>query len=400
MNLHSKNPFFILNTPINHSYPSLNENIKTEVLIIGGGISAAIIAWELYHANIDIAIIDKRHIGLGSTAASTGLLQYEIDVPLHQLTDKVGLKDAGLSYLLCREAIYQIKNICEKLKVDSGFKLYPSFQFASKKEDAALLQKEHYLRSLIGIQCEYLERDEIINKFGFDKQGGIFSEDGAIINAYKFTLNIFAYLHEKGVKIFNNTEAIDINYHNKDVITNTSEEFKIHSKKVVVACGYESNTFLNKRKENLLSTYALITEPLPNENLWYKNSLIWETKNPYLYIRKFDEHRIIMGGSDDQFYNTEKRNKNLSYKTEQILKQFEKLFPDIPVKQDFSWAGTFASTPDGLPYISRAPYSNKVWLALCFGGNGITFSMIAANIIRDEFTGKNNPNKELFTMNR
>lgn len=399
MNLHSSNPFFILNTAATDIYPSLDKNINTDVLIIGGGISSAIIAWELHHADIDVCIVDKKHLGLGSTAASTGLLQYEIDVPLFELIKKVGNKKACLSYLLCLESIHQLKEISDSLKKDNGFKLVPSFQFASNKKDVPKQMKESYLRNCIGIRNDFLQEDEIYEKFGFRKASGILSEDGAYIDAYKFTKNLFSRLHEKGVSIYNNTEATDITYKKSGVATTTSNGYKINSKYTVIACGYESSSFLRKRRERLHSTYAFISEPL-SDKLWYKNALIWETKNPYLYIREYDKNRVIVGGADDDFYNTDKRDKNLSKKSMQILRQFQKLFPHIDIKVDHQWAGTFASTPDGLPYISTAPFSKKVWFALGFGGNGITFSMIAANIIRDAIKKNNNHYLDLYSLNR
>jgi hypothetical protein len=63
-----------------------------------------------------VVIVDRRHAGMGSTTASTSLLQYEIDNPLHQLIDLVGKKEAVKSYQLCRQAIFDIKKACGQLK--------------------------------------------------------------------------------------------------------------------------------------------------------------------------------------------------------------------------------------------------------------------------------------------
>ena len=72
----------------------------------------------------------------------------------------------------------------------------------------------------------------------------------------------------------------------------------------------------------------------------------------------------------------------------------------IPVKADFSWAGAFAVTKDGLPYIGSVRNGRTRIFALGYGGNGITFSAIAAEIIRDMLLKKNNKNTELFGFNR
>lgn len=67
------------------SFPSLRQNIRIQVLVIGGGITGALIAHRISSCGMKVTVVDKRHVGYGSTAASTSMLQYEIDVPLFQL---------------------------------------------------------------------------------------------------------------------------------------------------------------------------------------------------------------------------------------------------------------------------------------------------------------------------
>jgi glycine/D-amino acid oxidase-like deaminating enzyme len=82
MDLRSHYPYWLLKNGIINNYPSLQQNETCDIAIIGAGISGALTAWYLCKAGFKIIIIDKRDAGTGSTAASTALLQYEIDVPL------------------------------------------------------------------------------------------------------------------------------------------------------------------------------------------------------------------------------------------------------------------------------------------------------------------------------
>jgi glycine/D-amino acid oxidase-like deaminating enzyme len=79
MNLHSPSPYWLLRHGIINSYPSLNHDIKTDIAVMGAGISGALVANQLCRAGYKVVVVDRRHVGLGSTAASTALLQYEID---------------------------------------------------------------------------------------------------------------------------------------------------------------------------------------------------------------------------------------------------------------------------------------------------------------------------------
>ena len=65
-----------------------------------------------------------------------------------------------------------------------------------------------------------------------------------------------------------------------------------------------------------------------------------------------------------------------------------------------SWAGTFAQTRDGLPYIGSTPQFPRGYFALGYGGNGITFSLVAARMMRDLFLGKENRDAEVFRFGR
>ena len=83
-----------------------------------------------------------------------------------------------------------------------------------------------------------------------------------------------------------------------------------------------------------------------------------------------------------------------------LKKDFSKLFPEIELIPEFSWTGTFGSTKDALPYIGTYKKTPHTYYALGFGGNGITFSVIAAEIILDMIMGRKNKDASLFSFNR
>src|ERR1700754_3400259 len=106
MNLYQQHPYWLMKDGIVAQYPSLGDALYVDVVIMGAGISAALTAWHLKDAGMSVAVLDRRHVGMGSTAASTAFLQYEIDTPLTELSQLVGMQNALKSYKLCREAIY------------------------------------------------------------------------------------------------------------------------------------------------------------------------------------------------------------------------------------------------------------------------------------------------------
>ena len=108
----------------------------------------------------------------------------------------------------------------------------------------------------------------------------------------------------------------------------------------------------------------------------------------------------MIGGEDDAFASARRRDRSLERKTQRLLGKFRKLFPDIPIEPGFAWAGTFADSEDGLPYIGQHPGFPNAWFAACYGGNGILFGVAAADIIRDGCLGLPNDSARLFRLDR
>jgi glycine/D-amino acid oxidase-like deaminating enzyme len=399
MDLRSDYPFWLLDKGIIHSYPSLLEDARTDIVIMGAGISGALAAWHLCHAGFKTVVVDKRHVGMGSTAASTALLQYEIDVPLTELIAKRGERDAVQSYLLCLKAISDLENICGHWP-EAAFVKKPSLQYASYKKDVQGLREEFKLRRKYGIMLQWLDKTAIRDKYGFEKEAAILSRDAAEVKAYNLTHALLRRCRQMGIEVYDHTEITHFQENKRGVELITEQGKKIKARKLVIACGYESARYIPKKIQNLRSTYAIISEPGNRSDYWYHNSLIWETAQPYLYLRTTEDNRILVGGKDENFSDPRLRDKILPAKAKALELEFKKLFPAIHFRTDFKWAGTFASTKDGLPYIGCLPFKPHTYFALGLGGNGITFSIIAAQIITRLALGLQDDDVHLFDFNR
>lgn len=402
MKLHTNETYWSIKHGLIKTFPSLKKNIKTDIVIVGAGISGALIADKLCKEGHEVIILDKKHPGFGSTSASTALLQYEIDTPLKKLIQLRGEKNAVQAYKLCVDSIDGILSICKEHKnvcVDKK----PSFQYSSFKNHIIELEKEYLLRKMHQISTpEILYTNDIKKLFSLKKECGILSPDAAVIDPFKLTYSILEKLEMNyNLKIYNNTEITEVFENKNHVLLFTNSNQKITAKKVIFACGYETQRYIKKQVEIPNSTYVILSEPIEsNEEFWYKNSLIWETANPYLYMRTTSDNRILIGGKDDKKISSNQRAQSLQQKTKGLLNSFQNLYPQINFKIDFSWAGRFSGTKDGLPYIGALPESKNIYYAMCFGGNGITYSYIASNIISDLMSSKISDSDNIFSFNR
>ncbi len=400
MNLHSSYPFWLAKNGLPFDYPKVEESTSADVVIMGGGISGALVAYHLINAGVNCMLIDARTIGLGSTCASTSLLQYEIDTPLCELIDKAGLKNAVRAYQLCAEAIDKLGKIAKKIKF-TDFEFNQSLYYAAFKKDLFFLKEEFNARKENGFDVDFLDKRVLKKQFSIDAPGAILSAAGAQTNAYSFTHALLQYAKTKGVKVFDRTPIIHIEHHKNNVALTVENGCSIKAKKLVYATGYEAVKFIDEKIVALHCTFACASEQAnEKQKFWTDDVLIWNTADPYLYMRSTKDKRILIGGRDEEFYSPAKRDALLPGKIKQLVNDFNKVFPHIAFKPEFSWAGTFGATKDGLPFIGNYKKLSNSLFALGFGGNGITFSLIAAEILTGNITGRKNNDENIFLFER
>ncbi|RYD98480.1 MAG: FAD-binding oxidoreductase [Sphingobacteriales bacterium] len=274
-----------------------------------------------------------------------------------------------------------------------------SLQWASSPGHLPALRAECAARKALGFDVTILEEDALRSDYGMQKAGALFSTQGAQIDAYALTHRLLQTITAKGGAIYEETEATHIDWKREGVTVRTSTGHRIDAQRLVIACGYESQRYLPKPVEQLYATYVLLTEPVPTESFWSNRDLLWETARPYHYLRSTNDDRILVGGSDDRWDGRPGFPK-LPEKTAELEDSLRSLMPDLHFQSSISWAGIFAGTHDSLPYIGGVPGQPHTAYALGFGGNGILFSMLAADAISEIFRGRTSEAARLFAFNR
>ena len=393
-------PFWLIKDGLLYSYPKLLENKKCDAIIIGGGISGALTAWHLIQSGVECILVDGRSIGLGSTCASTSLLQYELDLPLHKLKKTIGEHKAVRSYQLCSDAIDKLTNIMNEIDYKM-FQKRKSLFFSAHHRQKNFVRDEYVARKNAGFDVEILPAAELKRNYNLQAMSGILSEKGATTNAYSLTHAILQYCIRKGLKVFDRTKIKSIEYGSDKVILETNEGYVTAAKYVINASGYEVVNFIGKKIVDLDCTYAIISESQAEKNeVWKDEIMMWNTDDPYLYMCCASENRIIVGGRDESFINMETMHAYLDKKSALLEKDFAKTFPGCSIKKEFAWSGVFGKTKDSLPYIGNYTKTPRTFYALGFGGNGITFSLVAAEIITDLLLGRKNKDADIFSFAR
>lgn len=399
MKLRSSETFWPLKSAMKYSYPSIDSDHTTEILIIGGGITGALIAYKLISEGKKVILVDRRDVANGSTAASTALLQYEIDVPLHELIKIRGLECAVDSYSNGKKAIFDLRTIIDTIKSDCQFEFKKSIYYCSLKKDIPFLRNEFKCRKEHGFDVNWLERWDL-EKMGLNAIAGIESKTAAVMDPYKLANDLLHYCQKKGMQIYDRTNITSIQNQKSKSIAHTENKFTITAQHIIHCSGYESTETLTEKVVDLKSTYVIASENIEFLPTAFKNAIFWDTSKPYLYFRVTSDNRIIMGGGDEEYKDAKKRDKLLDKKEQYLLRHFKRKFPKINFKIDYSWAGTFGETKDGLPYFGKPDPTKNEHYVLGFGGNGITFSVIGMNSIMDSINNKKNQDLEYYRFGR
>ena len=401
MDLKSGYPYWAVKNGLMQAFPPLQAHLRCEVAIIGGGITGALIADELAAHGHEVAVIEQRDVGWGSSSASTALLQYEIDTHMIDLAKRYGEADAVLAYGKCAEALGLLQDKARDIR-DVDFGWMDSLYYASKPRHAKVLRDEFALRLRHGLRVELLERDELQGRYGIDSPVAILSHQAARIDPYRMAYRVLARLQKRGSSVLDRTRIESIQATSRGVVLRTTEGHTIRAHHLVLAAGYANQKWLKKKVAQNRSSYAFITDPIDDQALGQlKGTMVWESARPYLYMRSTGDGRLLVGGEDDSVDVPSKRDARVEKKARTLSRKVAGLFPHLPLAPAFAWAGTFAETRDGLPFFGAHPqHGQRVHFAMAYGGNGITYSMLGAGLLRASIEKRKHPLRALFGFGR
>lgn len=352
------------------SFNPLKGDIKTDVLIIGGGMCGLLCAHMLKKAGVDCAVVEADKICNGITKYTTAKITFQHGLIYNKIINKYGLEKAELYYKSQKEALDIFGELSGK--IDCDFEECDSFVYSIN--DRSVIEKEVEALNKIGCEAEFCSETEL----PFSVAGAVKIEKQAKFHPLKFIYNIARQL-----PIYENTQVLEIK--NNTAITNRG---RIKANKIIVATHFP---FINKHGAFFLKMYQHRSYVIALKNKIPLHGMYVDEQMSGLSFRSYKDVLLLGGGG----HRTGGKGGNWT-ELERIIKEYH---PDS--KEICRWATQDCITLDSIPYIGEYSKSTSdLYVATGFNKWGMTSSMVAAKLLTDLICGKQNEYAELYSPSR
>lgn len=372
-------------------YPTLNEDINTDIVIIGGGIVGISCAYLLKQEGVDIVILEANRILQGTTGHTTAKITSQHDLIYHKLQTKLGTELARQYADANESAIREIEKIVQDNNIDCDFIPQSAFIYTQQDDYIQKISDEVKTASNLGIKASYVE--EI--PFPLSIKGAVRFDDQAQFHPRKYLIALADIITNNGVQIFEKSRAIDIEK-NHDYIITTEQGKKVTAQKVIIASHYP---FYNKHGmyySRIYSERSYVVAIKAKEK--YPGGMYINADEPARSLRNqnTEDGEIILVGGD---HHKTGQGKNTIKHYEALVDFANSIFTveDIP----FRWSTQDCMTLDELPYVGQFTSNTpNLYVATGFKKWGMTNSMASAMILRDLIVEGKSPWQDAYNPSR
>lgn len=376
------------------AFPALSEDISTDVVVVGAGITGFTTAYLLAAAGKRVVVLERDRCADADTGHTSGHLTMVTDTLLSDLVKSLGPSHARAVWDAGLAAVVQIADLVDACEIDAGFEWVPGYLHApvdAEPADArAEFQREVSLAREFGFDVEYVDDVPVV------RRPGMWIGGQARVHPRKYTAGLAQAIVARGSRIFEHSEASEFIDDPRSVRANghtvTCEHLVVATHNPLVGLAGTMRATLFQTKLALYTSYV-VAGRVPSGTV--PDALWWDTADPYRYLRIEpgpDADVVILGGEDHktgQQDDTRDSHRRLEH-------DLQALVPGIELTH--RWSGQVIETPDGLPYIGSS--ADHQYSATGFAGNGLTFGTLAGMMISEAILGRPSPWADLFDPGR
>ncbi len=353
----------------------LNQDLTSDILIIGGGITG--LSCSYFLEDKDIILVDKGIIGFGVSSYSTGKLTY-----LQDSLVKGSVKKEDIYLKSQIEALTIIKDIINKEKINCNLESNSSFLFATNEKEIKGVKKIENILKRNNVSYEVVKNNDIPNNIY-----SIEVKDTAVFNPYKYLTGLKEKVKDK-IKIYENSLASDISFKDGYYYTNVNN-YVIKSKIVIVATHYP-----------FLVSLGLIPFKTSVEKSYLLASLIDKNKM-FNAISLSGDYSVRYYTDDDNYEiycsHSKSISKMIDSKSEEdtFYSEYQAKYKKKPI---YKWSNIDVISPDFIPFSGKI--DDNLYIATGYSTWGFLNGTISAKIISDSILNKENEYTDVFSPTR
>lgn len=350
-------------------FPALRGDLRTDVLVVGGGIAGLLAAYELRNRGVDCVLVDRGRICGGVTSKTTAKITALHRLNCVDIAKRYGLERAGLYLEANRKAVERYAALSHKFKCD--FRRTDSLVYSV--DDRKSLEHAAKLLQRLRFSAEVCDRTEL----PFKTAGALKLPDQAEFHPLKFLGGL-----AKSLTIYENTRVTDIRGD-----TAYTDSGVIRAEKFIIATHFP---FIDRVGCYFLKMYQSRSSVLALANAQKLNGYYVDADPKGLSFRIYGDLLLLGGGA----HRTGK-----PCKTDRLVQFAERAYPDSEIR--YSWSTQDCITLDGIPYIGYyGLIKSNLLVATGFNKWGMTSAMAASEILRDLVLERDNKYAEVFSPRR
>lgn len=377
----------------------LQQNIETDVLIVGGGYTGlwTAILYKQQSPNKTVTIIEKELCGSGASGSNGGcLLTWSSKYP----TLKKLLGEAQAKWLVkeSEKVIFEIEAFCLEYNIDAQLFINGSYYTATNTaQQGQMAPLVHILKKLAINSWQPCVSNTLANKTGSAKNSeAYFSKAAGTVQPAMLARGLRKVALSLGIEIYENTEMLSLHYGQPaSVITQYAS---IKAKQVVLAINAWMARKFKAFKHSIVvvSSDMVITKPIPELLKKYgpdKGVSVVDSRIFVHYYRDTQDGRLMLGKGGNYFSfsnNIEAMCHQQTRYLPLLNKAFDNIFPQLKVTEfAYNWTGGSDRTTTGLPFFGQIKDQKNIYYGLGYSGNGVAQTRLGGKILTSMLLGKN-----------
>ncbi len=375
-------------------YTSLDEDFRTDVCIIGGGIAGLTTAYMLMKEGKKVCVLEAGELASGQSGRTTAQFCNALDDRFFTLENYHGEKGLQLAIQSHSEAIRKVEQIIDREKIECEMERVSGYLFAEGDDRRDVLEKELEAARRGGLtEVEFFKN----SPFAFFETGPCLHFPRQLqLHPLKYLTGLANAITAGGGMIFTNSPVREIEG-GENACVKTRNNSIVYCSEIVVATNTPINDIVTIHTKQAAYRSYVIGFHIPKKSV--PKGLYWDTLDPYHYIRLesgIDSDILIIGGEDHktgQEENPEDRYTN--------LEEWARTRFPMAREVTFKWSGQVMEPVDGLAYLGRNPGDeDNVYIITGDSGNGMTHATIGAMLITDLIFKRENSWEKLYTPKR